>query len=275
MPHRRFDRDARRNEREDEPTMRDNPVKTRLAAGGRAFGAMIFECFTPGMPQICRNAGAEFVLFDMEHSGLSFETLKVQFALCRGLDIVPMVRVPRGEYHFIARALDLGAMGVMVPMVATAAEAEHIVACTRYPPAGRRGAAFGFAHDDYQGGDVTAKIAALHARTMVIPQIETAEGLASVEAIAAVPGVDALWLGHFDLTNFMGIPGAFRHPEYLAAVRRIAAACEAHGKAAAFLAADDSWAREYRGYGFRLFAFGVDHAKLQAALAHGLAVLRE
>jgi len=255
--------------------MRDNPVKTRLAAGGRAAGAMIFECFTPGLPQICSNAGAEFVLFDMEHTGLSFETLKIQFALCRGLDLVPMVRVPRGEYHFIARALDLGALGVMVPMVSSAAEARHVVACTRYPPAGRRGAAFGFAHDDYQGGDVATKIAALHARTMVITQIETAEGLADVEAIAAVPGVDALWLGHFDLTNFMGIPGAFRHPEYLDAVRRIVAACAAHGKAAAFLASDDDWAREYREYGFRMFAYGIDQAMLQNALAHGLAVLRE
>ena len=125
--------------------------KTTLAAGGCAFGAMIFEFFAPGIPQICRNAGADFVLYDMEHTGLGFETLKTQFALCRGLAIVPMVRVPRGEYHFIARALDVGAMGVMVPMVGTPEEAAHIVACTRYPPQGRRGAAFGFAHDDYAG----------------------------------------------------------------------------------------------------------------------------
>jgi 2-dehydro-3-deoxyglucarate aldolase/4-hydroxy-2-oxoheptanedioate aldolase len=87
--------------------------------------------------------------------------------------------------------------------------------------------------------------------------------------------VDALWLGHFDLTNFMGIPGAFRHPDYLAAVRRIVAACEAQGKTAAFLAGDDDWAREYREYGFRMFAYGIDQAMLQNALAHGLAVLRE
>ncbi|MEO8755807.1 MAG: aldolase/citrate lyase family protein, partial [Casimicrobiaceae bacterium] len=163
--------------------MRKNPVKAALAAGKRAYGAMVFEFFSPGIAQICRNAGAEFVLYDMEHTGLSFETLKLQFALCRGLDVVPMVRVPRGEYHFIARALDVGAMGVMVPMVGTAEEAAHIVACTRYPPAGRRGAAFGFAHDDYQGGDVAAKIAAIHERTLVIPQIETVEGLNNVEAI--------------------------------------------------------------------------------------------
>ena len=254
--------------------MRDNPVKAALAAGGRAYGAMVFEFFSAGMPQICRNAGADFVMFDMEHTGLSFETLKLQFALCRGLGLVPMVRVPRGEYHFIARALDVGAMAVMVPMVGTAAEAAHIVACTRYPPAGRRGAAFGFAHDDYEGGDVATKIAALHARTMVIPQIETDEGLRNVEAIAAVPGVDALWVGHFDLTNFMGIPGAFEHPDYLAAIARIVAACEAHGKAPAFLAMDDAWARAYVAKGFRLLAYGIDQLMLQNALRHGLEVMR-
>jgi len=254
--------------------MRDNPVKATLAAGGRAFGALVFEFFSPGIPQLCRNAGAEFVLYDMEHTGLDFETLKTQFALCRGLPLVPMVRVPRGEYHFIARALDVGAFGVMVPMVGTADEAAGIVACTRYPPHGRRGAAFGFAHDDYEGGDVAAKIAALHARTMVIPQIETPEGLDNVEAIAAVPGVDALWVGHFDLTNFMGIPGQFQHADYLAAIDRIVAACEASGKAAAFLATDDDWARDYAAKGFRLMGYGIDQAMLQRALNHGLDVLR-
>ena len=254
--------------------MRNNPVKTKIAQGGRAYGAMIFELYSPGLPQICKNAGAEFILYDMEHSGLGFETLKNQFALCRGLGVVPMVRVPRGEYHFIARALDVGAMGVMVPMVGSAAEAEHIVSCTRYPPLGRRGAAFGFAHDDYQSGDVAAKIEALHARTMVIPQIETAEGLGNVEAIAAVDGVDALWVGHFDLTNFMGIPGQFQHPDYLAAIARVVKACEERGKTAAFLPTDDTWARDYVSKGFRLMAYGIDQLMLQNALQAGLNVLK-
>jgi len=108
----------------------------------------------------------------------------------------------------------------------------------------------------------------------VIPQIETVEGLASVEAIAAVPGVDALFLGHFDLTNFMGIPGAFQHPDYLAAVARILAACAAHGKAAGCIAMDDDWARDYAAKGFRLMAYGIDQLMLQNALRHGLDVMR-
>jgi 2-keto-3-deoxy-L-rhamnonate aldolase RhmA len=255
--------------------IRDNPVKSALAAGQCCYGAMVFEFFSPGLPQICKNAGAQFVLFDMEHTGLGFETLKTQFALCRGLDIVPMVRVPRGEYHFIARALDVGAMGVMVPMVGSAEEAARIVSCTRYPPLGHRGAAFGFAHDDYGGGEVREKIESLHARTMVIPQIETAEGLSNVEAIAAVPGVDALWLGHFDLTNFLGIPGGFEDPRFIAAVDRIIAACNAAGKAAAFIATDEKWARDYASKGFRLFAYGLDQLMLQTALQRGLDLLRD
>jgi 2-dehydro-3-deoxyglucarate aldolase/4-hydroxy-2-oxoheptanedioate aldolase len=256
-------------------TLRDNPVKRTLAAGGRAFGAMVFEFFTPGLPQLCVNAGAEFALFDMEHTGLGFETLKTQCALCRGLPIVPMARVPRSDYHFISRALDVGAMGVMVPMVGSADEAARIVSSARYPPQGRRGAAFGFAHDDYQGGNVADKIEALHERTLLIVQIETVEGLRNVEAIAAVPGIDALWLGHFDLTNSMGIPGAFDHPDYVAAVARIVTACERAGKVAAFLATDERSARDAVARGFRMFAYGIDQLMLQDALRTGLTMLRD
>jgi 2-dehydro-3-deoxyglucarate aldolase/4-hydroxy-2-oxoheptanedioate aldolase len=210
----------------------------------------------------------------MEHTGLGFEALKTQCALCRGLGLVPMARVPRGEYHFIARALDVGALGVMVPMVGSSDEALRIVACTRYPPLGRRGAAFGFAHDDYQSGEVAAKMSALHERTLVIAQIETDEGLDNVEAIAAVPGIDALWIGHFDLTNFLGIPGEFHHPKYLAAIDRILTACAAGGKAPAFLAMDEAWARDYAAKGFRLMAYGIDQLLYQEALRRGLDVLR-
>jgi len=254
--------------------MRDNAVKQSLAAGGRAFGSMIFEFFTPGMPRIAKNAGAEFVLYCMEHTGAGFETLKPQFALCRALGVVPLARVPATEYQFIARALDCGALGVMVPLVDSAEQAELIVSCTRYPPHGRRGAAFGFAHDDYEGGDVADKIRTIHGRTLVIAMIETRKGLEQVEAIAAVPGVDVLWLGHFDLTNFLGIPGQFSHPRYREAVKRIVAAAEGNGKAAGYMAADEALGREYLGHGFRMIATGTDQGMLQAAIARNIGAWR-
>jgi 2-keto-3-deoxy-L-rhamnonate aldolase RhmA len=250
--------------------MRENAVKGTLAGGGRAFGAMIFEFFTPGMPRIAKNAGADFAMYCMEHTGVGFETLKSQFALCRALGVVPLVRVPATEYDFIARALDCGALGVMVPLVDDAEQANFIVSCTRYPPAGRRGAAFGFAHDDYEGGDVVEKMRMIHERTLVIAMIETRKGLENVYAIAAVPGVDVLWLGHFDLTNFLGIPAQFSHPLYKEALKSIVAAAERHGKAAGYMAADEALGREYLGYGFRMIATGTDHGMLQSAIGRNI-----
>ena len=96
-----------------------------------------------------------------------------------------------------------------------------------------------------------------------------------MEAIAAVPGVDVLWIGHFDLTNSMGIPGAFDHPDYVAAVARIVAACASAGKAAGFLATDAQSSRDAIERGFRILAYGIDHLMLQDALRTGLARLRE
>ena len=255
--------------------VRDNPVKTRLAAGGAAVGVMAFDFLSPGLPQIAVNAGADFLLYDMEHTGTGFETLRVHAALCRGLPIVPLVRVPRGEYAFIARALDIGAFGVMVPMVGTADEARHVVACTRYPPTGRRGAAFGFAHDDFAGGDVGDRMRSLDARTLVIAQIETDEGLANVDAIAAVQGIDVLWIGHFDLTNFLGIPGQFAHPRFVAAIGRVVEACRRNAVAPAILVTDDASARRFGEIGFRMMAYGIDQLMLQEAMRRSITVLRD
>jgi 2-keto-3-deoxy-L-rhamnonate aldolase RhmA len=254
--------------------MKSNPVKTDLAAGKHAFGTMVFEFFTPGMSQIAKAAGAEFILFDMEHSGVTIETLKGQIAACRGIGLVPMVRVPALQYHFIARCLDMGAMGIMVPMVESAAQAREIVSATRYPPAGRRGAAFSMAHDDYEAGSVPDKMAMANARTLVIALVETADGVAAVDDIAAVDGIDVVWMGHFDLTNFMGIPGQFENPAYLKAVDKIVQAAKQNGKIAGMMAADENWARDYLAKGFRIIAYGVDHLLLQRALGQGLAHMR-
>src|SRR5437016_6303047 len=98
-----------------------------------------------GKARIAAAAGAEFVIFDMEHTGWSMETIRMLLATCGAADLVPVVRVPATEYHFLARVLDLGAMGLMVPMVESAEQARRIVQFTKYPPAGRRGAAFGMA----------------------------------------------------------------------------------------------------------------------------------
>jgi len=246
--------------------MKPNAIKKDVLAGKTVAGAMIFEFFSPGMSALLANAGCRFVLYDMEHTGLGFETLKWLFSSCRGLPIEPMVRVPRGEYTWLARALDLGARGVMIPMVESPEQARSIVQACRYPPIGRRGAAFGFAQCDYLSGDVGEKIRRYNERTMVIAQIETERGLEQVDEIAAVDGIDVLWVGHFDLSNFMGIPGRFDEPRFDAAMRKVADVARRHGKAAGFMATDPAWIARAREMGYTMIAGGTDTGLLELAL---------
>lgn len=255
--------------------MRTNPIKKKLLAGEAVFGTFGWEFLVPGLPQIVRSAGAEFLLLDMEHAGTNYDQIKTQAALCRGIDLVPMARVPTNQYQYISRALDVGCMGIMAPMVNSADEAAFVVSCTRYPPHGRRGAAFGFANDDYEGGDVAEKIRIANDRTLVICLIETAEGIQNIDKIAAVPGVDVLWLGHFDLTNFLGIPAQFDHPKYVKAIEKLVTAAKKHKKILACMTANDAWSRDYWAKGFRLFAMGVDAHLLQGALRQGFGVLND
>ena len=254
--------------------MRSNPLKHRLLDGGTSFGLFAFEFFTPGLAQIAQAAGAEFLLLDMEHSGAGIDTIKEQLSYCRGLDIVPLVRVPSNQYHFVARVLDMGAMGVMVPMVESAAQAREIVRWTRYPPLGRRGAVLGGAHDDYGSGEPRAKLAAANERCFVMLQVETEIGVENVEEIAAVDGVDSLYIGFLDLSNFLGVPGDLRDPRYLAAVDRIAAAASANRRVLGTLAPSVEFAREYFDRGFRMICFGTDAGLMQAALSERLRAMR-
>lgn len=249
-------------------------LKQRLAAGEMPIGTMAMEFLVPGLPQITRAAGADFLILDMEHSGASLETMKLLCAASRGIGLAPVVRVAAAQYHLVAGALDVGAHGVMIPMIDTAQQAADVVSWTRYPPEGRRGAAFGVAHDDYLPGDIRGKMRAAAERTLVLPIIETPAGVAAAGAIAAVPGVDVLWLGSFDLTSFMGIAGDFTDARYDSAARAVAAAASEAGKHAGFLASDYESARRHRALGYQLLAYGLDLQMYQATLAAGIRRLR-
>jgi 2-keto-3-deoxy-L-rhamnonate aldolase RhmA len=254
--------------------MRGNPVRVNLGKGGAAIGHMAFEFFTPGLCQIMANAGAEFVILDTEHSGVGIETIKSQVACARGTGIVPMVRVPGSHYHLIAPMLDAGVMGIMVPMVETAEQAANIAAWCRYRPLGVRGVAFGMAHDDYAGGDHIKAMTAANERMLVIALIETAAGIENVEAIMATPGIDVGWIGHYDLTNALGIDGQFDHPRYKAAAKALVRACARNGKAAGFLCGDVKTGQRYLDWGFRILCYGTDTGVFQGALKAGIDGLR-
>ncbi len=257
--------------------MRANPLREKLQRGETAFGVLAFEFFTPGLPQVLAAAGAEYVILDMEHSGCGIETMKQQLAGARGVGIAPLVRVPALEYHLIAPVLDAGAMGIMVPLVETAEQAKDIAQFCRYRPQGRRGLAFGVAHDDYGAGaaeSIVEKMRVANERTLTIALIESERGIANAEAILAIPGIDVGWLGHYDLTDSMGIPGRFDDPRFTDAVDRLAAACRKHGKAAGFVDGDLEMVRAMIAKGFRMIGLGTDVGLLQSAYRRGLETLK-
>ena len=255
--------------------MHHNFVKHKLREGGVSIGTMLFEFNTTGIARIAANAGAEFAVFDMEHSGWSIETIRLLIATTPKSEMIPIVRIPATEYHFVANVLDMGAMGVMVPMCEDADQARRLVNSAKYPPVGRRGAAFSIAHDDYRGGPIPEIIQSANDETLLIAQIETARGLDNVEEIAAVPGIDALWIGLYDLTLSLGIPGQMNHPDVLAATDRVFAACHAHNKSPAVLVTSLPEGQAQLTRGFQLIAYGGDLWIYQAALRAGIQKLHE
>lgn len=252
------------------PLIRPNPVRQKLRNGEAAFGTMAFEFFTPGLPYVLASAGAEFVIYDMEHSGVGIETIKTMIMASHGAGIVPLVRVPGPAYHLIAPVMDAGAFGVMVPMVGDATTAQAIADACRFRPDGIRGLAFGLGHDEFSGGDIDRKMIEENQRTLVIALIETLPGIENVDEILAVEGIDVGWLGHYDLTNAMGITGQFDHPDFLAAVDKLTAACARNGKAAGFLPQSPDSVDEWVARGFRCLAFGTDVGLLKVALGTGI-----
>jgi 2-dehydro-3-deoxyglucarate aldolase/4-hydroxy-2-oxoheptanedioate aldolase len=166
-------------------------------------------------------------------------------------------------------------MGIMVPMVETAEQASHIVRYAKYPPEGQRGAAFGVAHDDYSGGDVANKIKSANSEVLLIAQIETTTGLENVDAIAATSGIDVLWVGLYDLTNFLGIPGQMTHPRVDEAIKQTIDAANRHGKSAAVLVGSVEEGKRRLAQGFRCIAYSGDIWLYQRALSQGLRGLRE
>lgn len=253
--------------------MRDNVVKQKLAAGEIVVGTMVFEFSTTGIGRLAAGAGAEFVIYDMEHTGWGSDTTRTLLASTPD-SISPIVRVPANLPYLVGQQLDLGAAGVMVPMVETAEAAQTLAASTHYPPDGRRGAAFGIAHDGYVGGNIPAKVAQANENVLTIAQIETSSGVENVESIAAVEGVDVLFLGHFDLTNFLGIPGEFDDERFTDSVDRIVAAANEQGKTLACLALSVDDAKKWIERGFKMITFGGDLWLYQKALADGIADIR-
>jgi 2-keto-3-deoxy-L-rhamnonate aldolase RhmA len=234
-----------------------NRFRQRLRNGETVFGQMVLELFTPGLGPMLAAAGMDFVIYDMEHGRCDIALVSEMIASCRGLDLVPMVRVPDCNYHPLSRVLDIGARGVMAPRVETRAQAEEIVSQLKYAPEGRRGVALGIAHDLYRAGGAEYFPQA-NEDIAVILLLETEKAFENLNEIVSVPGVDVAWMGHFDLTVSMGIPAQFEHPRFLEAMDALVAACDRYRVAPGFLPATPESAIHWIQKGFRAISLGSD-----------------
>jgi 2-keto-3-deoxy-L-rhamnonate aldolase RhmA len=250
-------------------------LKELAASRSPKFGHFIVEFATPGIGHILKSAGCDFVLLDMEHSGFGFETVKSVLRYLEAAALPAIVRCPSKDYHHIARACDMGAEGVMLPMVGSAEEAKAIVNAIKYHPEGGRGVALQIAHDRYRPGAVKDKFEAANRRTTFFAQIETADGVKNADAIAAVPGVDCLWVGHFDLSVSLGIPGQFDNPKFTKAIAKVTQACRKHGKALGRLVPNVDTGVEINRAGFDFVCYSGDVWVLHNAVAAAIAELRE
>jgi 2-dehydro-3-deoxyglucarate aldolase/4-hydroxy-2-oxoheptanedioate aldolase len=250
-------------------------LKALMRSKELKVGNFIVEFATPGIGHILKQAGLDFAFFDMEHSGFSFETLKsaVRYFEAAGLPVI--VRVPAQENDMLARACDMGAEGLIAPMISTAAQAQAMVDSVKYFPDGKRGVGLQMAHDNYRAAPVAEALKAANDRTAVICLIETAEGADNVDAIAAVKGVDGLWVGHFDLSVSLGIPGDFGHPKFTAAMDRIIAAAGKHGKALGRLVPNVEQGIAFHAQGFDFICYSGDIWVLRDGLAAAARAIRE
>lgn len=249
--------------------MKPNRAKQTLADGNVAVGHMLMEFATHGLAQMLATADLDFVLIDMEHSPFTSQDVARLVAWFQSTEIAPFVRVPQTQYHFIARCLDAGALGVMVPNVKTGAQAKEIVDAVKYAPLGQRGVALGGALTGYQAVNPAEFLAESNRNTTIICQIESEEGLENLEAIAGTPGVDCLWVGHFDLTNSMGIPGQFQSKRFLDGLKAVVESCRKHGLAAGIQPGNPEQAAEWMGMGYTMISYSADHALYRAAVVEG------
>ncbi len=207
-----------------------NAAKRRLAEGELVLCMGLRQARTVDVAMIAAQSGFDALYVDMEHSPVSFETTSMLCAAAIGMGVTPLVRVPGHDPHAISRVLDGGARGVIVPHVGTPAQAQAVVGAARFPPVGHRSVMGVTPALGYRALPLSEINAKLNADTLVVAMLETPEGIANAEAIAALDGIDMLLIGSNDLCTEMGIPGQLDHPRLREAYEVTAGACRKHGR---------------------------------------------
>jgi 4-hydroxy-2-oxoheptanedioate aldolase len=205
----------------------------KLREGKRVVGTMVRLIQDPAVAVVAHNAGMDFIMLDLEHGPYTMETVANVFKVGRALGIGCFVRVPELAKGYVSRALDCGATGVMVPMLESVEQAELLVRWAKFAPLGGRGFGGAGGHSNFIGvtPDATpAFMAKANVDTITIAQIETAQAIQNIDAIAALPGIDALLIGPNDLAISMGCAGNLLGETLDKAIGKVAAAAKKHGK---------------------------------------------
>ena len=238
--------------------------RAALAASERPLAGMWVCSGDATVTEVAAGSGLDWLLLDMEHSAASLETVLTLLQVSAAYPVTPVVRVPGNDPVVIKRVLDLGAQNLIVPMVSSADEAIAAVAATRYPPRGVRGVGSALARsarwnrvDDY--------LAEAGEHVSLTVQIETTTGVDNAAEIAAVEGVDAVFVGPSDLSASMGLLGQQSHPDVVAAVHAVFAACRDAGTPVGVNAFDPAVADAYLDAGADFVAVGADVALLARA----------
>lgn len=234
--------------------MKKNSVRVRLRQGAPAIGTWLILP-DPSAARLVARTGFDWLTVELEHSATSLETAALSFALIAAEGVVPLARVPCNSGENIKRVLDTGAWGIVVPMVNSRAEAEAAIAAARYQPLGRRSIG-GQLHAANFDTDPATYYARANEEILVVLMIEHVDALATIDEIAALPGLDALFIGPNDLLNSMGRPPAFESddPAFIQAVSRVLEAARRRGVAAGIHVADEEAAARRVAEGFQFIA---------------------
>ncbi len=253
--------------------MKKNTVRQKLNAGQPTIGAQL-GLGSPTVAELLAHAGYDWLVIEAEHSALDSAQIQEMLMAVSSTDVVPLVRPLPGDLLGIQKALDMGAMGVFVPMVRTAAEAEAIVSATRYPPVGVRG--FGPLRASKYTMDYPDYLANANENILVSLILETKEAMENLDEIMSVPGIDAMYFGLFDLCISLGLnPLEMPFPEIDAAIEKALVLGKKHGVAIGIGAGtpDDLNMRYDQGMTFNVY--GTDFLLLAGAARVGIDAFRE
>lgn len=234
--------------------MKTNTVRAKMKKGECAIGTWL-TLASPTAAHLMGRVGFDWLTVELEHSPTTFETAANCFGLIAAGDCVPLIRVPINSTENIKRALDLGAWGVIVPMVNTKAEAEAVVEAARFSPIGKRSIG-GQMHAAIFGTDTASYYKKANDEILVVVMAETVQAIENAEEIASVPGIDVVFIGPNDLTNSMGLPPVFESDDkrFTEAVDHIYKTARKHGIAPGIHVADWQAAARRREQGFQFIA---------------------